>query len=172
MFDQLIDHLKAAAVTDNAENAVKKLLADFVRDANAAKAAMPNYQEDDVIIFEDETVSIWFCRFQPGAEVPPHDHKMSATIGVFQGIERNDLYDRDDQGQPQLKSSTDIPAGQVVQINSDAIHGVTCTSAIPSEALHVYLGALTKIQRSIYDTAAGEELPFTDENYQRLTGGA
>ena len=170
MFDQLITNLKAAARGPDAAAAVHALLADFVRDPARAKAAMPAYQEDDVIIFEDDTVSIWFCRFQPGAVVPPHDHKMSATIGVYQGVERNDLYDRDDKGLPVLQSSTDIPAGQVVQIASDAIHGVTCTSQNPSEALHVYLGALTAVDRSLFDVDAGQELPFTDAHYNRLIG--
>ena len=168
MFDQLIDNLKSAARGDNAEAKVKALLAEFVRDPKQAKSAMPVYQDDDVIIFEDDAVSIWFCRFQPGAVVPPHDHQMSATIGVYQGTEQNDLYDRDDQDLPVLKSSTAIPAGQVVQIAEKAIHGVTCTSAIPSEALHVYLGTLTTVERSIFDVAAGKEMLFTEDNYNRL----
>ena len=168
MFDQLIAHLKSAARGENAEASVKALLADFVRDPQQAKSAMPHYKEDDVIIFEDETISIWFCRFQPGAVVPPHDHQMSATIGVYQGTEQNDLYDRDEQDLPVLKSSTAIPAGQVVQIAENAIHGVTCTSDEPSEALHVYLGALTTVDRSIFDMAAGQEMPFTEDNYNML----
>lgn len=171
MFDQLIANLKSAAQSENAEASVKALLTDFMRDPQLAKSAVPHYQDDDVIIFEDETISIWFCRFQPGAVVPPHNHLMSATIGVYQGTEQNDLYDRDDQGLPVFKSSTAIPAGQVVQIAENAIHGVTCTSDVPSEALHVYLGALTTVDRSIFDMTDGQEMPFTEDNYNRLTGG-
>ena len=168
MIDNLIADLKSAAQTEDAEAKVKALLAHFVRHPEQAKAAMPDYAEDDVILFEDDSISIWFCRFQPGAVVPPHDHKMSATIGVYQGTERNDLYDRDDQNLPVFHSSTSIPAAEVVQIQRDAIHGVTCTSSIPSEALHVYLGALTTVERSIFDVDAGKELPFTEFNYNRL----
>ncbi|MEG9862249.1 MAG: hypothetical protein V6Z81_07075 [Parvularculales bacterium] len=168
MFDKLVDNLKTAACSDDAEAAVKSLLTDFVKDPDRAKSALPDYTEDDVILFEDDSISIWFCRFQPGMTVPPHDHRMSATIGVFQGVERNDLYERTDGDMPVLKSSTPIPAGTVVQIAADAIHGVCCTSNVPSEAIHVYLGALTRTDRSLFDTDAGVELSCTDENYQRL----
>ena len=169
MFDQLITDLRDAAGTADAEAAVKAILADFVSDPAAAKAALADDTEDDVILFEDERISIWFCRFQPGATVPPHNHCMSATIGVFQGVERNDLYRRDDAAMPVLAESTPIAAGEVVQIAADAVHGVTCISDVPSEAIHVYLGALTRTDRSLFDLDAGVELPFTDENYHRLT---
>ena len=169
MIDQLITDLKDAADAADAEAAVKVILANFVRDPAAAKASLPDDIADDVILFEDDRVSIWFCRFQPGASVPPHNHRMSATIGVFQGVEQNDLYRRDDAAMPVLAESTAITAGEVVQIAADAVHGVTCTSDVPSEAIHVYLGALTRTDRSLFDLYAGAELPFTDENYHRLT---
>lgn len=168
MFDQLISDLKTAAAGSDAEAAVKAVLTAFVADPETARAAVPDFADDDVVLFEDERVSIWFCRFQPGMTVPPHDHKMSATIGVFQGVERNDLYTRHGDDMPELASQTPIAAGQVVQIAADGIHGVTCTSAEPSEAIHVYLGALTAIDRTLYDTEAGEALAYTDENYHRL----
>lgn len=169
MLEILINDLKAAAGGQNPEAAVQSILAAFVREPEAAKAALPDYDEDDVILYEDETVSIWFCRFQPGMTVPPHDHRMSATIGVFQGVEQNDLYNREGGNAPVFQNSTPIPAGAVVQIPADAVHGVTCTSTIPSEAIHVYLGALTTVKRSLFDPKDGAEMPFTVENYHRLT---
>ena len=168
MLDHLISDLKTAARGPEPEVSVKSILGDFVADPAAARAAMPDYAEDDVIIFEDDSVSIWFCRFQPGMSVPPHDHRMSATIAVFQGVEQNDLYTREGDAMPELSSQTPISAGQVVQIPADGIHGVTCTSDVPSEAIHVYLGALTEVDRTLFDTSAGEPLAYTDENYHRL----
>ena len=85
MIDQLITDLRDAADAADAEAAVKVILADFVRDPAAAKSSLPDDIADDVILFEDDRGSIWFCRFPPGASVPPHNHRMSATIGVFQG---------------------------------------------------------------------------------------
>lgn len=168
MLEKLVNDLKAAARTENAPSLIKSLVQDFVKNPEMAKSAMPDYSENDVIIFEDDSISIWYCRFDPGTVVPPHDHKMSATIGVYQGIEQNNLFTR--QGaELTLEKTTDIQAGQVVQIAPEAVHGVHCTSDDPSEAIHVYLGALTQVDRSLFDVEKGEEMAFTDENYQRLT---
>ena len=172
MLETLLDDLKAAAAGPDPKTAVETVLGGFVADPAAAKAALPSYDEDDVILFEDESLSVWFCRFQPGMTVPPHDHRMTATIGVIEGVERNDFYERDGRNPPVFSHSTPVGAGAVVQIAADAIHGVTCTSPEPSEAIHVYLGALSRVDRSLFDPAGGAEMPFTDENYHRLTAAA
>jgi hypothetical protein len=39
----------------------------------------------------------------------------------------------------------------------------------PSEAIHVYLGALSRVDRDLYDMEHGTVLAFTDENYSQLT---
>jgi predicted metal-dependent enzyme (double-stranded beta helix superfamily) len=130
---------------------------------------MPDFDQDEAILFEDDQISIWYCRFQPGASVPPHNHNMTAFIGVFHGTERNDMYEHGDEDILKPLKSTDIHAGEVLSIAPDAIHGVTCTSAEPSEAIHVYLGALSRVDRDLYDMEHGTVLAFTDENYSQLT---
>ena len=104
------------------------MLQDFVRDPEQAAACCPDFEDNDVILFEDETVSVWFCRFLPGQSVPPHNHLMSATIGVFRGIERNDVFTRSDTGNLEQAEQTEVGAGEVIQLPADAIHGVTCVS--------------------------------------------
>ena len=37
-------------------------------------------------------------------------------------------------------------------------------------AIHVYLGKLTTVDRSLFDTKTGEEMHFSDNNYNRLIG--
>ena len=141
MLDQLVEHLKAATDSGQPEKTIKTLLKAFVEQPEQAKSAMPDFDQDEAILFEDDQISIWYCRFQPGASVPPHNHNMTAFIGVFHGTERNDMYEHGDEDILKPLKSTDIHAGEVLSIAPDAIHGVTCTSAEPSEAIHVYLGA-------------------------------
>jgi 3-mercaptopropionate dioxygenase len=171
MLDTLIFALREATKTSNAEAKVKAILMDFVRDHETASSLMPDFNDDDVILFEDETISIWFCRFKPGTKVPPHDHRMSATIGVFKGTEFNEIYaaGRLDGGRLAHENSISVSAGEVLQIPEDKIHSVACTSQHASEAIHVYLGPLSKIDRALYDVDAGAKLAFTDENYAALT---
>ena len=171
MLDTLISALRQAAKTAKADANVKAIVTEFVKNPEIASSLVPNYDEDDVILFEDETISIWFCRFQPGTKVPPHDHRMSATIGVFKGTEFNEIYaaDEHDGGRLAPAHSISIFAGEVLQISEDKIHSVACTSQHASEAIHVYLGPLSKIDRALYDVDAGAKLAFTDENYAALT---
>ncbi len=167
--DDLIVSLKDASRRDDAIKHVRALLCDFVADPAKTIRDMPVYEEDDVILFEDDHVSIWYCRFQPGMVVPPHDHQMSATIAVYDGIERNDFYKRDDDGTLSMSHELDLGPSEVVQIAPDEIHGVGCTSEVPSQAIHVYLGKLTDVDRSLFDIAGGMVMPFTDDNYAKLT---
>ena len=166
---QLVDDLKDASRGENALSDVKSILTHFVADPHEAAQHVPDYEDDDCILFEDDHVSIWFCRFQPGVTVPPHDHQMSASIAVYQGIERNDFYQRDEDNKLIKSDQVELGAGDVIQIAPDEIHGVGCTSAEPSCAIHVYLGNLTEVERSLFDIANGQAMPFTDENYEKLT---
>lgn len=169
MLQQLIKDLTEASTGPAPQQAVERYLSEFVADPQLACNAVPEYDEDDVILFENEHVSIWFCRFQPGTKVPPHDHRMSATIGVFKGVERNDLFTRDGKGKLILQASKNIAAGQVLQLDVDTIHGVACTSTEPSCAIHVYLGPLSTIDRALYHPDTGQEMAFTDAHYEELT---
>lgn len=166
--DTLITNLKTASREDEALAEIKSLLMSFVQDPKTAERNVPDYEEDDVILFEDDNISIWFCRFQPDLTVPPHDHQMSATIAVYSGIERNDFYER---AGDQLTQSgqVELHAGDVIQIAPDEVHGVGCASQEPSCAIHVYMGNLTNVERSLFDVANGKVMSFTDENYQKLT---
>lgn len=168
MLNELIVHLRKAALSDNSEKEIASLLHNFVKNPDIAKAATANFDTDDVILFEDDRISIWFCRFQPGSSVPPHNHRMPAIIGVFQGTERNDMYEQTETSVLMPLRHTEINAGEVLQIASDAIHGVTCTSTVPTEAIHVYLGALSKTERDLYDIDNDKVLAFTDANYNKL----
>ncbi|MFY9241089.1 MAG: hypothetical protein WAO78_19845 [Roseovarius sp.] len=168
--DDLVANLRTAATGDNPRVAVKALLEQAVANPEVMQAAMPKFAENDVILHEDDTVSIWHCRFMPGQTVPAHDHQMLATIGVYSGAERNDFYEADPEtGGIRKSSEVVLSAGNVLQIGPSAIHAVGCASETPCMGIHVYLGALTQIDRSLFDTEKGEKLPFSDENYQRMT---
>lgn len=164
----LVTRVRAAAVSATARADIKAALEEAVADPEAFGASLPVFEEDDVILHEDDSVSIWHCRFQPGKTVPPHDHKMLATIAVYRGAERNDFYERSADGGLQKSSEVRLGAGDVFQIGPSAIHAVGCDSEEPCCGIHVYLGALTKVDRSLFDLSDGAALPFTDENYYRL----
>ena len=167
--DGLIADLRAAADADEPDEAIVSILNRFVARPDEADSIVPDFEEDDVVLFEDDTLSVWFCRFQPGATVPPHDHRIAATIAVVTGTEQNDFFTADDEGRLIQSDSRAVTPGKVLHIPDDAIHAVSCVSDIPSTAIHVYQGALTRIDRNLFDTDRNETLAYTDKNYARLT---
>jgi len=166
--DDLVLRLRTAAKCDNPRAEIKTILEDAVKDPQHVSEGIPAFEDNDTILFEDETVSIWHCRFMPGHSVPAHDHQMSATIGVYRGAERNDFFENDPNGGIRKSSEVELSAGQVLAIGPSAIHAVGCASEEPCCGIHVYLGALTTVDRSLFDMTDNAVLKFTDENYQRL----
>jgi len=128
----------------------------------------PEYPDDDVMLYKDESVSIWHCRFQPDLLIPPHDHQTMATIGVYKGVEINRFYVRE-SGKLTHESTRRVVTGDVIAIGPDAIHTVQSDRGQSSCAIHVHIAALTSIDRSLFDWDTGEPCAFTDDNYERLS---
>ena len=89
--DDLLRSLREAAGGPDASAEVRRIMDAAFIDPRTVATGMPAFDEDD-------TVSIWHCRFQPGTAVPPHDHQTSAVIGVYAGVERNDFFKAGDEG--------------------------------------------------------------------------
>ena len=166
--DTLVAELRAAAAGDGPARAVRKLMTDAFRDPVAIASAMPEFENDDEVLFEDDRVSIWFVRFAPGSHVPPHDHRTTATIGVYDGAEINHFYLREPDRLVH-KSTRRVAAGEVIALKPDGIHSVEAADGKPSLGLHVYLAALTGIERSLYDWHSGAPVPFTDQAFESMT---
>jgi len=162
-----VQQLRAAAHQDEPVKRVRELMTDAFRDPASIKAAMPEFDNDDEILFEDDTVSIWFVRFVPGLHVPPHDHQTTATIGVYEGAEDNHFYLRDAERLVH-KSSKRVGPGDVIALKPDGIHSVEAADNEQSCGIHVYLAKLTTIERSLFDWDSGIAIPYTDENYDRM----
>ncbi len=167
VLDDFIQKTRAAALADDAVKRVRELMTDVFREPESIRAAMSHFEGDDEVLFEDDTVSIWFVHFVPGLHVPPHDHQTTATIGVYEGAEDNHFY-LCEAGKLVHKSSKRVGPGEVIALKPDGIHSVEAANDAQSCGIHVYLAKLTTIERSLFDWDSGEASPFIDENYDRL----
>ena len=167
VLDDFIQKTRAAALADDAVKRVRELMTDAFREPESIRAAMSHFEGDDEVLFEDDTVSIWFVHFVPGLHVPPHDHQTTATIGVYEGAEDNHFY-LCEAGKLVHKSSKRVGPGEVIALKPDGIHSVEAANNAQSCGIHVYLAKLTTIERSLFDWDSGEASPFTDENYDRF----
>ena len=165
--DRFIQQLRAAARDDAAVRRVPELMTAAFRNPASIRAAMPDCENDDEILFEDDSLSVWFVRFVPGLHVPPHDHRTTATIGVYEGAQDNHFYLRE-AGRLVHKSTRRVGPGDVIALRPDGIHSVEAAAGESSCGIHVYLAPLSRIERSLFDWESGEARPFTDENYDAM----
>ena len=156
-----------AAAQAQPVRAVNAVMKDAVADPDAVAAAVPGYEGDELALLENDEVSVYCVRFFAGQLVPPHNHKMPAFIGVYAGTEVNQLFRHGADGLA-LAAEKHVGPGETLSIGSEGIHGVYALGGEESLALHVYLGALKRVSRSLFDPASGREIPYTDENYRAL----
>ncbi len=136
-------------------------------DPAAVQAAMAGFSGEEEILFEDDSLTVMYCGFDPAKHVPPHDHRMQVTIGVYAGGEVNHFYIAGERGL-ERKASRELGPGDVMQMGPDAIHSVETAGDAFSYAIHVYLGRLKQVERALYDWDDGAPIPFSDDNYARL----
>lgn len=165
--DDFIQQLRTAARSGEPAKRVRELMTAAFSDPQAVSAAMPHFDNDDEVLFEDDTVSIWFVRFVPGLHVPPHDHQTTATIGVYQGAEDNHFYLRE-AGRLVHRTTRRVGPGDVIALKPDGIHSVEAADNAVSCGLHVYLAKLTTIERSLFDWETGAACRYTDANFDRM----
>lgn len=163
-----IDDLRAVAQQDGAKQQVQQLLQNAIAEPEKLAAELPDYPENDTVLYEDDGLSIWHVRFIPGVEVPPHEHRIPAFIGLYQGQERNDFYQLTADDKLKNSGHQVLEPGDMLAMGEEAIHSVSCVSDEPCCGLHVYLGKLTTIERSLFHPQTYERMAFTDENYERL----
>lgn len=167
-FDKFVTEARAAAVSDRPTHTISTLLQKALETPEALVADNPlDKDADEIMLFEDDTISVWVCRFDPDTVIPPHEHKMSAFIGVFKGREKNHFFKNGANGL-EYKSTKIIDAGQMTSIGTDGLHAVVAEGEEDCYSLHVYTGPLSKIKRSLFDWDTGQALEFTEENFERL----
>jgi len=166
--EEFVEAARQAAVNPEPTKAVRQVLLDALADPEPVANAIAAQEEDEILLHEDETVSIWTCRFLPDRVVPPHEHKMDVHIGVFRGTEKNIMYRRDAGVLIKAKSKT-VESGQIFSLGADGIHAATAHGGEPSLALHVYLGPLMQVERSLFDWRTGDAVEFTMDNFHNMT---
>ena len=166
--DEFIMCMRKAATDPSPAKAIRVEMDRYFENPEAIRLAMPAFDTDEEILFEDDTLTISYCRFRPNYTIPPHDHQTSALIGVYEGQERNSFFSTAGDDFITKGKSVDLKAGDVLSMGPHAIHTVECIGSTPSYSIHVYLAPLSRIERNLYDVVAEKVIPFTDDDFQRL----
>jgi predicted metal-dependent enzyme (double-stranded beta helix superfamily) len=167
MFDPetFVTACQAAANAEHPVSAVQEVVAAAIRDGSAIDAVLGTEikrEHDTFLSSQDLTVQriLW----PGGSWSPPHDHRMWAVIGVYEGEELNRLYERACEGLQESRICA-VSKKEVLALEADAIHSVENPHRELTAGLHVYGGDIVGIDRSAW-TPHGREVPFS-ENYSR-----
>ena len=159
VLENLFGQIKKAAAAEDRSSAIRALLEKSQWRKDELAEAIAELDEDEIMAFEDETCSIWTCRYSSDVVFAPHEHCMGVHIAVYNGAEVEVLYKRE-PGNLRHGGNTLVKAGDVVRLGPEAIHAITADDG-QSIAIHVYEGPLTQIKRSLFDWTSGEKVEFT-----------
>ena len=124
---------------------------------------LPSMGWEDVLI-DDDTVTVMLMTTPPGIAQPPHDHRIPAVIGVFQGCEDQRFYRRQGDGLLEMRGRA-IQTGEVLTLGKATVHAISTDGPGICRAVHVYLGKLAEVDRTIFDPETYEPEAFTIERY-------
>ena len=165
---EFVQSARSAAANARPVAAVNTLMSQTFAEPQAIAKAVGSFIAAFECLHEDDEVSVYTVRFSPHELVPPHNHRIHAFLGVYEGTEVNLLYRQVESGQLELAKRRVLNPGDTMAIGADGIHAVHTANTMPSLGLHIYLGRLSSVSRELFDTETGQSMPFTDKNYQML----
>ncbi len=108
----------------------------------------------------DHTLLVETIVWAPGKGVLPHDHQTWGCVVGLDGVERNTIWRREDDGSKPghaelaVHHETDVARGQTIVFMPNDIHSVKNLGDRPTLSLHIYGKSLAHVNRSEFDPAA------------------
>ena len=164
MFDlqEFIVSCKQSVGAPDGARRVLDLMRSVVGDAEGIKSALPGESGRairDLSLFRSSELFVLSATLYPHFKSPPHDHRMWAVIGIYEGQENNTFYRRSGKGLEEI-NRREIRAGEAVLLGPEVIHGIENPFGSSTLGLHVYGGDVFAAKRSMWDPRTGEELPY------------
>jgi len=146
---ELIDACRDAAGGDEPTREVSELVEAFLHQRSLPTLLGDADRSTYEALYRGEDILVLHGVVPPTpAPVAPHDHRMWAVIGVYQGLEHNELFVRADGGGLDTVDRFAIGAGQVRTLDPSTIHSVQARGDRYLGAIHVYGGDLFDTPRS------------------------
>ena len=135
---------------------MREAMADPTAVASAVTPLEPKVGVLDAPLYRSSELTVLNVTLRPGVLSIPHDHRMWAVIGIYQGEEANTFYRRDGAGLAEANRRT-IRTGEAILLGEDVVHAIENPLATPTLGLHVYGGDLLAAPRSMWDPKEGRE---------------
>lgn len=164
--DRFIEDCKAAV--DEGQKAIREVVLEAVADpggiarelgAPTTAGVFPLYRSDNLTVIN----FIW----APYMTLLPHNHNMSAVIGIYTGREDNIFWRRVKDAPPgvaalEAAGAESMGIGQAATLGKDIIHSVANPISKLTAAIHVYAGNFFEppIPRKQWDHETLAEAPW------------
>ena len=146
------------------QQALRTLLEGMVSALTGRGRPWLAHDGDELLLAATPEMTVYHITLSPRIHYPPHDHRMPAMIGLYQGSETSFSYRRNGSALQRVERR-DHAAPCVASLPADVIHSVVNMGEARSAAIHVYFGDLGTVERSIWDAELREERRFDNRFY-------
>jgi predicted metal-dependent enzyme (double-stranded beta helix superfamily) len=158
--DQFLSDCRGAVLETQPAAAIKEVVQRAVNTGGGVLSTLSGDHAGIFPIYLAQDLSVFNVVWAPVMRIPPHNHLMWATIGLYGGQEDNTFYRRAGPGLT-ASGGTKLRTGDVTLLGHNTIHAVTNPLSRFTGAIHVYGGNLaTCVGRSEWNPATLEESPF------------
>jgi len=167
--DDFIVQCEAARQEGEARRAIREVLERAVSAPSEVASALGPTEGGFSLLHHTDDLTILHVVWAPGMRIYPHDHRMWAAIGIYEGQEDNAFYRRSGPGEKTLVESggKELATGDTVVLGDDTIHGVTNSRQGLTGAIHVYGGDFVNQPRSQWGPGPVEERPYDVDEARR-----
>jgi len=161
--DRFLDDLRAS-LAERSRQATKQVVARAVADPAALTRAIGEPSCGGLnVLYQGPELTVINLVWTPNQVTLPHDHRVSAIIGMYAGREDNLFWRRvanPARFQIEPAGGEALGPGDVTILGRDVIHSVVNPLAKFSCAIHVYDGDFLNMERSMWDAETLEEAPY------------
>lgn len=148
--------------------AVRDVLSSAISDHGAVLAGLGEpTQAGMVVMHSSPSFTIFAAHWTPQMNLPPHDHRMKALIGIYSGREDNILWRRRATG-IQAYNASCLFEGDVAALPANAIHSVTNPLPRFTAGIHIYDGDFFGIDRHQWDPETLAEMPSNGDSIRAM----
>ncbi|MDP4837777.1 MAG: hypothetical protein NWS01_11630 [Burkholderiales bacterium] len=173
MFDvqRFIEQCQAALLETDPSGAMRAILERTVSMPSEVLAGIGEPSRAGVQkLYTTENLTILNVIWGPQMTIMPHNHEMTAIVGVYSGAEDNIFWRRTGGSSGLIKaaSARSLRAKDVAALGPDTIHSVTNPIPRLTGALHVYLGPFFTAYRSEWEPETLHEGAYDVNKNMRL----
>jgi predicted metal-dependent enzyme (double-stranded beta helix superfamily) len=161
--DQFIADLRAT-LSERSRQPMKEVVARAVSDPISVIRQIGEPNKAGVkVLHRSPELTVLNVLWAPKQVTLPHDHRMSAVIGMYGGREDNMFWRRIQSParfQIEAAGGEALGVGDVTVLGRDVVHSVLNPLAKISAAIHVYDGNFLEVKRSMWNAETLAEEPY------------